>query len=53
MRAFYTGWYKELVNEMPVIKDGYVYPMEAPGLGVDLLPAVYERSDLTVRRSSL
>jgi len=27
--------------------------MEAPGLGVDLLPAVYERSDLTVRRSTL
>ena len=36
---------------MPGIKDGYVYPMEGPGLGVDLLPAVFERSDLTVRRS--
>jgi galactonate dehydratase len=53
VRAFYTGWYNELVTAMPVIKDGYVYPMEAPGLGVDLLPAVFERSDLTVRRSSL
>ena len=38
---------------MPRIENGYVYPMEAPGLGVDLLPAVYERSDLTVRRSTL
>jgi len=37
---------------MPVIKDGYVYPMEGPGLGVDLLPAVFSRSDLTVRRSN-
>jgi hypothetical protein len=37
---------------MPVIKDGYVYPMEGTGLGVELLPAVFERSDLTVRRSS-
>ena len=53
VRAFYTGWYKELVTEMPVIKDGYVYPMEAPGLGVELQPAVFDRSDLTVRRSSL
>lgn len=53
VRAFYTGWYNELVTAMPVIKDGYVYPMEAPGLGVDLLPAVFERADLTVRRSSL
>ncbi|WP_406857739.1 mandelate racemase/muconate lactonizing enzyme family protein [Alsobacter sp. KACC 23698] len=53
VRAFYTGWYNELVTTMPVIKDGYVYPMEGPGLGVELLPAVFERTDLTVRRSSL
>lgn len=53
VRAFYRGWYLELVTEMPRIENGYVYPMEAPGLGVDLLPAVYERSDLTVRRSTL
>jgi L-alanine-DL-glutamate epimerase-like enolase superfamily enzyme len=52
VRAFYSGWYKELVTAMPVIKDGYVYPMEGPGLGVDLLPAVYERPDLIVRRSA-
>ena len=38
---------------MPTIKDGYVYPMEGPGLGVDLLPAVFDRSDLTVRRSNV
>jgi hypothetical protein len=25
--------------------------MEGPGLGTELLPAVFERSDLTVRRS--
>ena len=25
--------------------------MEGPGLGVELLPAVFERSDLTVRRT--
>lgn len=53
VRAFYRGWYNELVTVMPTIRDGYVYPMEGPGLGVDLLPAVYERKDLTVRRSSL
>ena len=52
VRAFYSGWYKELVTTMPTIKDGYVLPMEGPGLGVDLLPAVFERSDLSVRRST-
>ena len=53
VRAFYTGWYKELVTVVPTIKDGYVLPMEGPGLGTDLLPAVYERSDLTYRKSEL
>jgi galactonate dehydratase len=53
VRAFYSGWYKELVDTMPTIRDGYVYPMEGPGLGVELLPAVFERQDLTVRRSEL
>ncbi|HVC60082.1 MAG TPA: mandelate racemase/muconate lactonizing enzyme family protein [Acetobacteraceae bacterium] len=51
VRAFYSGWYKELVTVVPIIEDGYVYPMEGPGLGVELLPAVFERPDLTVRRS--
>ena len=52
VRAFYSGWYRELVTTMPTIKDGYALPMEGPGLGVDLLPAVFERSDLSVRRST-
>lgn len=49
VRAFYTGWYKELVTAVPKIENGYVYPMEGPGLGVELLPEVFERSDLIVR----
>jgi galactonate dehydratase len=53
VRAFYRGWYNELVTAVPVIKDGYVYPMEGPGLGVDLRPEVYNRPDLTVRTTSL
>jgi len=53
VRAFYTGWYKELVTVLPTIENGYVLPMEGPGLGTDLLPALFERSDLTVRRSDV
>jgi L-alanine-DL-glutamate epimerase-like enolase superfamily enzyme len=52
VRAFYTGWYKELVTELPTIEDGHALPMEGPGLGTDLLPAVFDRSDLIVRRSA-
>ncbi|WEX10992.1 mandelate racemase/muconate lactonizing enzyme family protein [Chelativorans sp. AA-79] len=53
VRAFYTGWYKELVTAVPKIENGYVYPMEGPGLGVDLLPQVFERPDLTHRKSEI
>jgi len=52
VRAYYTGWYKDLVTELPTIRDGHVYPMEGPGLGTDLQPAVFERPDLRVRRST-
>ena len=40
-----------VVTVTPTIRDGYVYPMEGPGLGLDLRPEVFERSDLVVRRS--
>lgn len=51
VRAFYDGWYNELVTTMPTIKGGFVYPMEGPGLGTELLSAVFERPDLTHRVS--
>ena len=51
VRAFYTGWYRELVTELPEIKDGYVHPMSGPGLGTKLLPDILERKDATIRRS--
>ncbi|TPE46638.1 mandelate racemase/muconate lactonizing enzyme family protein [Amaricoccus solimangrovi] len=53
VRAFYKGWYRELVTEVPRIEGGYVYPMEGPGLGTELVPGFFERSDLTSRVSEL
>jgi L-alanine-DL-glutamate epimerase-like enolase superfamily enzyme len=53
VRAFYTGWYRELVTVVPKIENGFVYPMEGVGLCTDLQPAVFERTDLHVRRSRL
>ncbi len=49
VRAFYNGWYRELVTEIPHIENGFVYPMDGPGLGTELLPAFFERADLTSR----
>ena len=51
VRAFYTGWYRELVTEVPKIEHGFVFPMEGVGLCLDLQPAVFERPDLHVRKS--
>jgi L-alanine-DL-glutamate epimerase-like enolase superfamily enzyme len=53
VRAFYTGWYKELVTALPEIRDGYIYPMAGPGLGLDLLPDLTGRKDAKIRRSDL
>jgi galactonate dehydratase len=53
VRAFYTGWYSDLVTAVPRIENGFVYPMEGVGLCVELKPSVFERSDLTVRRSAV
>ncbi len=52
VRAFYRGWYNELVTAVPRIEGGFVYPMDGPGLGLELQPGVYERADTTVRRTA-
>jgi galactonate dehydratase len=51
VRAFYTGWYTELVTGLPVVEGGRVRPGAGPGLGVELRPGLTERPDALVRRS--
>jgi galactonate dehydratase len=51
VRAFYTGWYNELVCGLPVVVRGEVSIGEAPGLGVELLPGVERRPDAILRVS--
>ncbi|MBI3974410.1 MAG: mandelate racemase/muconate lactonizing enzyme family protein [Chloroflexi bacterium] len=53
VRAFYTGWYKELVTGLPVVENGFVRPAEKPGLGVELLPDLEGRPDAAIRRSTV
>lgn len=45
VRAFYFGWYQELVEGMPTLARGRIAPSDAPGLGVKLRPATRERPD--------
>lgn len=48
VRAFYTGWYTELVTELPRIDAGYLTAPQGPGLGTKLLPGLTERPDAHV-----
>ncbi len=52
VRAFYTGWYTELVTALPEVKDGQVRPPEGAGLGMALLPGLRDRPDAHVRTFS-
>ena len=49
VRAYIHGWYRDLVTELPRVKDGFVYLPEGHGLGTELRREVFERSDAVVR----
>jgi galactonate dehydratase len=48
VRAFYRGWYRELVTELPMVADGRVTPLDGPGLGTELREDVWTRPDAVV-----
>ncbi|MGI9252162.1 MAG: mandelate racemase/muconate lactonizing enzyme family protein, partial [Thermomicrobiales bacterium] len=52
VRAFYTGWYRELLTALPDISDGTIAPPPGPGLGVELRSELWTRPDATVRLSN-
>jgi L-alanine-DL-glutamate epimerase-like enolase superfamily enzyme len=51
VRAFYTGWYTELLTALPDVADGTIAPPPGPGLGTELLPDLWDRPDAVVRVS--
>jgi L-alanine-DL-glutamate epimerase-like enolase superfamily enzyme len=51
VRAFYGGWYRELVTNLPEVHDGYIRPLAGPGLGTVLRREVKQRQDAHVRVS--
>ena len=53
VRAFYTGWYTELVTALPKAENGMITISDAPGLGLELLPGLEKRADAIVRLSRL
>ena len=53
VRAFYDGWYGELVDTVPRPVHGFFDPPDGTGLGLDLLPELWTRPDATVRRTEI
>ncbi len=52
VRAFYTGWYTELVTHVPRPVDGWFAPPPGPGLGTGLDPDRFAAADVHRRISA-
>ena len=53
VRANLASWYNEMVDELPVIENGYCILPERPGLGVSLKTETKNRPDAIIRESHL
>jgi len=53
VRAYYLGWYKEIVTALPSIEGGVMRPPEGFGIGTDIRVEFLDRDDVTVRESKL
>ncbi len=52
VRAFYSGWYKELVTDLPVVKNGMISLNSKPGIGIELLPDLHLRADAILKTTN-
>lgn len=53
VRASLASWYPEIVDRLPVIRDGIALAPTDPGLGTALLPEVRETEGAVIRESRL
>lgn len=53
VRAFYFGWYREFVTDLPAFDKGHLVPLNGPGLGTELSEAFMSDPQLIQQRSSL
>ena len=51
VRAFYYGWYEEIVTDLPPVSEGLISAPDGPGLGLALIPDRLNAGDVHVRRS--
>lgn len=51
VRAFHSGWYREIARNLPVVEEGHIHLPEGVGMVTELRPEVFARPDATLRRS--
>ena len=51
VRAFYSGWYNELAQNLPVVEDGQIWLPDGAGMIAELKPEVFDRPDARLRRT--
>jgi galactonate dehydratase len=52
VRAYYTGWYADVVTALPAIEAGQIAPPAGPGLGTSLRPELLDRQDVSIRTTT-
>ena len=52
VRAFYKGWYNDLVTGLPLVENGEIRLHEAPGHGIALLPDLLDSDRAVVQRTT-
>ncbi len=51
VRAFHSGWYREIATNLPVVEEGHIHLPEGVGMVTELKPDVFTRPDAALRRS--
>ena len=51
VRAFYSGWYADIVTAVPPVTNGYITVPPGPGLGLELHPDLDKRFQTSTRQS--
>jgi galactonate dehydratase len=52
VRAFYKTWYRDVVTEVPPVRNGMITVPAGPGLGLDLHPDIDRKFKVTRRHSN-
>ena len=53
VRAFYYGWYGDLVTALPPLECGMITVPDAPGIGTELQPERLSAADCRIKRTTM